>query len=56
MLGIDDPLVLTAYLLCILSTVFCIVFGAARWNCGDEPFEPTDSQWAAAEDKAEQDL
>lgn len=56
MLGIDDPLVLTAYLLCILSTVFCIVFGAMRWNKGDEPVEQADQRWAAEQDKAEEDL
>ena len=56
MLGIDDPIVLTAYLLCILSTIFCVGFGIVRWNKGDESVEPADQRWAVEEDKAEKDI
>jgi hypothetical protein len=34
MLGITDPWILTAYLLCILSTLACIVYGYLNWNKG----------------------
>jgi hypothetical protein len=36
MLGINDPWILTAYLLCILSAVLCIIYGAYHWNKGAE--------------------
>jgi hypothetical protein len=36
MLGINDPWILTAYLLCILSAVLCIIYGAYYWNKGAE--------------------
>jgi hypothetical protein len=36
MLGISDPWILTAYLLCILSTVACVVYGYLNWNKGAE--------------------
>ena len=35
-LGINDPWIWGAYLLCILSTLLCIVYGALNWNKGDE--------------------
>jgi len=31
-LGIPDPWVLAGYLLVILSTLLCIVYGAINWN------------------------
>lgn len=36
MLGIDDPVILAVYLLCILSTILCVAYGAANWNKGAE--------------------
>ena len=35
-LGIPDPWVLSGYLLVILSTLLCVVYGAINWNKGDE--------------------
>jgi hypothetical protein len=32
MLGLHDMSVLAAYMLSILSTVLCVVYGIARWN------------------------
>lgn len=32
MLGIDGFGVWTAYLLCILSTLLCVVYGIVNWN------------------------
>ena len=49
MLGIPDPGVWTAYLLCIASVIFCIVYGARNWNKGDEPVYPEDVKWVKDE-------
>lgn len=56
MLGIDDPWVWSAYLLCIASTVACVVYGAAMWNRGDEPVAKEDVRWAAEEKEIEKEL
>jgi hypothetical protein len=56
MLGIQDTFVWLAYLLCILSTVLCVVYGVINWNRGDEAVETADVHWAAEEDKATEDL
>jgi hypothetical protein len=56
MLGIDDPWVLAAYLLCIGSTLLCIVYGIICWNRGDEPVRPVDEAWAAQERKVEEEV
>ena len=56
MLGIDDPYVWVAYLLCIASTLLCIIYGAVCWNRGEEPAEKEDVQWAREEKKAEEEL
>ena len=42
MLGIEDIWVWLAYLLCILSTILCIVYGGICWNRGDEAVQPVD--------------
>lgn len=36
MLGIDDPQIWIAYVLCFLSAIGCIVYGALKWNVGAE--------------------
>lgn len=58
-LGIADPWVAAAYVLCILSALACVVWGVLKWNragVGDE--EPAEEvrQWAAEEDKVEEKL
>lgn len=35
-LGISDPWVLSGYLLVILSTLLCVVYGIINWNKGDD--------------------
>lgn len=35
-LGILDPWVLSGYLLLVLSTLLCVVYGIVNWNKGDE--------------------
>ncbi len=49
MLGIQDGWVVLAYLLCILSSVLCVLYGAANWNKGEEPVTPEDMEWAKEE-------
>ncbi|NLW85567.1 MAG: hypothetical protein GXY38_01700 [Planctomycetes bacterium] len=56
MLGIEDPYVLAAYLLCIASTALCVIYGIVNWNRGDEPVESDDVTWVAQEKKIEDEL
>ena len=56
MLGIEDTYVWLAYLLCILSTLLCVIYGLARWNRGEDTVESADIRWAAKEDRVGQDL
>lgn len=49
MLGIKDGWVLAAYVLSILSTLLCVVYGLINWNKGEEPVKPEDMQWAKEE-------
>lgn len=32
MLGIDDPVIWGVYLLCIFSTLLCLIYGIVNWN------------------------
>ncbi len=32
MLGIDDPEIWGVYLLCIFSTLLCVIYGIVKWN------------------------
>lgn len=56
MLGIEDKGVLSAYLLCIASTVLCVVYGLINWNRGAEDVGVDDVKWAAEEKEIEQEL
>ena len=57
MLGIQDPWVLTAYLLCIGSALLCVGWGIWKRNSVDEPEpEETVRSWAKEEDKVEDEL
>jgi hypothetical protein len=56
MLGIDDPYVWSAYLLCIVSMLACVIYGAVSWNRGDEPVIREDERWAAEEKEIEKEL
>ncbi len=57
MLGFEDGWVAAAYILCIASSLLCVVYGAINWNRGgnDEP-TATDAKWAKEEDKLEEEL
>ncbi len=58
MLGIEDKWVAAAYILCIASTVLCVVYGLATWNRGQEKDEQVaeDIRWAEEEKKVEKEL
>ena len=59
MLGLDDPWIAAAYMLCLLSTALCVVYGAINWNRGDdapEVPEAEEERWAEEEVKIEQEL
>ena len=56
MLGIESTGVLVAYLLCIASSILCVVYGLLNWNKGEEEVEPDDVRWAAEERKVEEEL
>ena len=56
MLGIESKGVLMAYLLCIASTLLCVVYGAINWNKGQEEPQPDDVTWAKEEKKVEDEL
>jgi len=57
MIGIKDPWVSLVYVLCILSSLLCVVWGAFKWN-EEAPEEPEDEvrHWAEEEDKVEEEL
>lgn len=56
MLGIADPVVALAYILCIASSLLCVIYGVVTWNKGDEEPGQEDKDWAGKEDKMEQNL
>ncbi|MDF7824588.1 hypothetical protein P4B35_11230 [Pontiellaceae bacterium B12227] len=58
MLGIEDGWVVLAYLLCIVSALLCLVWGALKWNVDDTVEEPEEEirQWAEEEDRVEEEL
>ena len=49
LLGIQDIWVWLAYILSIISTVLCVVYGLINWNKGEEPVKPEDVDWAKEE-------
>ena len=58
MLGIQDPWVITAFILCIVSALFCLIWGILKWNQDDPDPEPESEikQWAQEEDRVEKEL
>jgi hypothetical protein len=57
-LGIDDPMIWGAYVLCILSTLLCIVYGLLYWNKGGENEAAQiaeELRWAKKEEAMEKD-
>ncbi|HPT30522.1 MAG TPA: hypothetical protein PLW67_01725 [Prolixibacteraceae bacterium] len=59
MLGITDPWIITAYVLCILSALACIVYGLMNWNkgVGDETSQIEEEvKWEEVETKINETL
>jgi hypothetical protein len=57
MFGIEDFWIWSAYLLCILSAILCVVYGVINWNKGgDDAPSQEDVQWAEEEDKIGEEL
>ena len=58
MLGIEDPWVSAAYLLCIGSALLCLVWGIIKWNKDDPESESEDEirTWAEEEDRVGEEL
>jgi hypothetical protein len=55
-LGIEDVGVWSAYLLCIASALFCVIYGIANWNKGDEPIYSEDKKWVEDEKIVKEEL
>ena len=51
MFGIADPWIAIVYLLCILSSLLCIIYGLINWNKGGEKIEEETAKWAKKEDE-----
>lgn len=56
MLGIDDPLIWLAYLLCLLATAFSVGYGLLRRNRAPDEVSREDKAWARAEKKVEHEI
>ena len=56
MLGIEDKYVAAVYVLCIASSLLCVVYGLLNWNRGGDEAKTEDLQWAHEEKKLEEDL
>ena len=56
MLGIPDPWVWLAYVLCLASALACVIYSWRNWNRGDEIVREDDIRWAKEEDRFEDKL
>ena len=56
MFGIADPWIALAYLLCILSSVLCVVYGLMKWNSDGETIDEEKAKWAKEEDEISEAL
>jgi hypothetical protein len=56
MFGIEDKYVALAYILCIASTLLCVVYGIVMWNKSDDDIKSEDVKWARNEKKIEDEL
>lgn len=56
MLGIDDPLVLSAYLGCIAVTAIGVIYGLVRRNAAADEVTQEDRAWAVEEKRVEDEL
>jgi len=58
MLGFHNFTIALVYILCILSSLLCVIYGAINWNRGGErPNEPKKViEWQQEESKIEEGL
>ncbi|HPS53336.1 MAG TPA: hypothetical protein PLK08_07280 [Phycisphaerae bacterium] len=49
MFGIDDISVILAFILCIASTILCLIYGIIQWNKGFEKPKTDDAVWVKHE-------
>jgi len=59
MLGLGDFSVFAAYVLCILSAILCVVYGAVNWNKGGDvspEVAAEEARWEAEEQKIDEEL
>ena len=56
MFGIEDKYVSMVYLLCIASSLLCIIYGLLNWNRGEEVAKEEDIRWAQEEKHVEEEL
>ena len=56
MFAIQDNFVALAYLLCLISALICIIYGALNWNKGKEDLSKQDIDWAKEEKQVEEEL
>ncbi len=57
-LGIPDPWVWGAYILCILAVIICVIYGIINWNKGGEDEEEQikeELEWEKKEREMEED-
>jgi hypothetical protein len=56
MLGLESKYVALAYVLCIASTLLCLIYGLVNWNRGDDRIEEEDIRWAVEEKEVEKEF
>ena len=56
MFGIEDKCVSLVYLLCMASSLLCVVYGLINWNRGQQPVQEEDIHWAQEEKHVEEEL
>jgi hypothetical protein len=56
MLGIPDPIVLAAYLGCLLAAAVSVIYGVVRRNAAVDEVTREDRAWAVEEQRVENEL
>jgi len=56
MLGLADGWVSLAYILCILSSILCVVYGVRRWDADGDAEGTEQTQWMRQEADLEKPL
>ena len=57
MFGIEAPSIWLAYLLCIASTILCVIYGLFSWNKGGiSEIDKEDKVWLEEEKELEKEL